>query len=243
MDMARGMDLLKTKRYPVVTSVYRSREHFERAMLLGGDGETVIPRFPEHKETNSQAFMPTYFPAGQWYLTTPAWLQTSLTLTPMSMGGIEVDPNEAIDIDTPDDWELAETFFNSVTRRVFTTVGIDAEIEFVHSDFVTPPTPSHEKFYHRYEGETTAEVLQYAMEDHVELLLAALDEKIDKQRAWTSNLVLVGDFNLYNGETKDDPTIQLINDAGYKEIDNLIGKDTNASLTEAYDRFFIRGNQ
>ena len=24
-----------------------------------------------------------------------------------------------------DDWEIAETFFNSVTRRVFTTVGVD----------------------------------------------------------------------------------------------------------------------
>ena len=30
--------------------------------------------------------------------------------------------------------ELAETYFNSITRRVFTTVGIDPEIEFVHLD-------------------------------------------------------------------------------------------------------------
>lgn len=39
-----------------------------------------------------------------------------------------------------DDWELAETFFNSVTRRVFTTVGVDPDIEFVDTDFDTPPT-------------------------------------------------------------------------------------------------------
>jgi isocitrate dehydrogenase kinase/phosphatase len=33
---------------------------------------------------------------------------------------------------------LAETFFNSVTRRVFATVGVDHKIEFVDSDFDTP---------------------------------------------------------------------------------------------------------
>lgn len=37
------------------------------------------------------------------------------------------------------DQELAETFFNSVTRRVFTTVGVDEHIEFVDTDFDTPP--------------------------------------------------------------------------------------------------------
>jgi isocitrate dehydrogenase kinase/phosphatase len=41
-----------------------------------------------------------------------------------------------------DDRELAETFFNSITRRVFSTVGVDPRIEFVDSDFDTPPTPS-----------------------------------------------------------------------------------------------------
>ena len=37
-----------------------------------------------------------------------------------------------------DDWELAETFFNSVTRRVFATVGVDDNVEFVDSDFGAP---------------------------------------------------------------------------------------------------------
>jgi isocitrate dehydrogenase kinase/phosphatase len=46
-----------------------------------------------------------------------------------------------------DDWELAETFFNSITRRIFATVGVDGEIEFVNTDFDTPPTPTPSKFY------------------------------------------------------------------------------------------------
>jgi len=41
-----------------------------------------------------------------------------------------------------DDRELAETFFNSITRRIFTTVGVDPRIEFVDSDFDPPPGPS-----------------------------------------------------------------------------------------------------
>src|SRR5262249_56170450 len=36
------------------------------------------------------------------------------------------------------DWELAETFFTPVPRRVFTTVGVDSNIEFVDSDFAAP---------------------------------------------------------------------------------------------------------
>ncbi len=38
-----------------------------------------------------------------------------------------------------EDLELAETFFNSVTRRVFATMGVDPDIEFVDSDFEPPP--------------------------------------------------------------------------------------------------------
>jgi isocitrate dehydrogenase kinase/phosphatase len=36
-------------------------------------------------------------------------------------------------------WEMAESFFNSVTRRVFATEGVDQSIEFVDTDFDTPP--------------------------------------------------------------------------------------------------------
>ena len=35
-------------------------------------------------------------------------------------------------------WELAETWFNSVTRKVFHTVGVDKDVEFVDRDFVRP---------------------------------------------------------------------------------------------------------
>ncbi len=49
-----------------------------------------------------------------------------------------------------DDWELAETFFNSVTRRVFATVGVDGNIEFVDSDFETPAVDTRGLLFRSY---------------------------------------------------------------------------------------------
>ena len=37
-------------------------------------------------------------------------------------------------LDLPN-WELAETWFNSITRKVFTTVGVDKQVEFIDRDF------------------------------------------------------------------------------------------------------------
>lgn len=53
-------------------------------------------------------------------------------------------------IEQQDDWELAETFFNSITRRIFTTVGVDPQIEFVDTDFEVPPVASQTPVYRSY---------------------------------------------------------------------------------------------
>jgi len=60
-----------------------------------------------------------------------------------------------------DDWELAETFFNSITRRIFSTVGVDAEIEFVNTDFETPPNYTAAKVFNTYGGaNSTADLIR-----------------------------------------------------------------------------------
>ncbi len=56
-------------------------------------------------------------------------------------------------------WEQAETFFNSVTRRVFTTVGVDEQIEFVATDFDSPPTPSPQPVYRTFTRVTSTQDL------------------------------------------------------------------------------------
>ncbi len=52
------------------------------------------------------------------------------------------------------DLELAETFFNSMTRKVFTTVGVDEHIEFVDTDFDTLPPESVPQMVEVVEGGT-----------------------------------------------------------------------------------------
>ena len=73
----------------------------------------------------------------------------------------------------------------------------------------------------------------------VEFLLKAIAEKKSKNHLFTDKLILAGDFNFYAGASKDDPAISTIIGAGFKEVDSLVGKDTNASETERYDRLFL----
>ena len=62
-------------------------------------------------------------------------------------------------IATRDDWELAETFFNSVTRRIFATVGVDPQIEFVDTDYQLPPSHQDGSIYRSYPRAPTAELV------------------------------------------------------------------------------------
>ena len=51
------------------------------------------------------------------------------------------------------DRELAETFFNSVTRRIFATIGVNPQIEFVDTDGATSPGSPKSTVYRSYKGE------------------------------------------------------------------------------------------
>ena len=50
------------------------------------------------------------------------------------------------------DAEIAESFFNSLTRRVFATVGVNQQVEFVDSDFDGPATASSGTLQLTYQG-------------------------------------------------------------------------------------------
>ena len=43
-----------------------------------------------------------------------------------------------------DRWEIAESFFNSLTRRIFATEGVNQAIEFVDTDFDSSASEQHE---------------------------------------------------------------------------------------------------
>ncbi len=63
-----------------------------------------------------------------------------------------------------EDWDLAETFFNSITRRIFSTVGLDPNIEYVDTDFESPPTTAVAPVYRAYTDHASpAELLEQVM--------------------------------------------------------------------------------
>ncbi len=64
------------------------------------------------------------------------------------------------------DWELAETFHNSVTRQIFVTVGVDARIEFVDTDFDSPPSPSLQPVYVIFDRQDSTATLVRMILDH-----------------------------------------------------------------------------
>ncbi|MDH3261241.1 MAG: bifunctional isocitrate dehydrogenase kinase/phosphatase [Acidimicrobiia bacterium] len=65
------------------------------------------------------------------------------------------------------DWDLAETFFNSITRRIFSTVGLDPNIEYVDTDFESPPTTPVEPVYRAYtDHRAAAELLEQVLADY-----------------------------------------------------------------------------
>ena len=60
-------------------------------------------------------------------------------------------------------WEIAETFFNSLTRRVFATEGVDQSIEFVDTDFDAPPVLASSKITASFRGKTLPGLLARAL--------------------------------------------------------------------------------
>ncbi len=63
-----------------------------------------------------------------------------------------------------EDWDVAETFFNGVTRRIFDTVGVDPLIEFVASDFDAPPVETDSASYARFAGGSPRQLVLRCLE-------------------------------------------------------------------------------
>jgi isocitrate dehydrogenase kinase/phosphatase len=62
-------------------------------------------------------------------------------------------------------WEIAESFFNSLTRRVFATEGVDQSMEFVDTDFDAPPASAPSERRRTYGGENLSDVLWRVLTD------------------------------------------------------------------------------
>ena len=71
-------------------------------------------------------------------------------------------------LDDVPNWQLAETWFNSVTRKVFTTVGVDKDVEFVDRDFARPTI-----------GEEALSLLTTPVDDDLSTVIQAMVAAMD----------------------------------------------------------------
>ena len=59
------------------------------------------------------------------------------------------------------------TRFKEITRRIFATAGVDSQIEFVNTDFDTPPTDTRTQIFRTYQGSAShVDLIQQILTDY-----------------------------------------------------------------------------
>ncbi len=88
----------------------------QRAISLSPDS-SVTMLFPEHMNTRSQDLMETYHDAGQFYWGTAHAWANKLPIFSAQSCVIALPRHRVQDIDTPEDWLMAEYLFDSLKRQ------------------------------------------------------------------------------------------------------------------------------
>jgi len=105
-------------------------------------------------------------------------------------------------------WEIAETFFNSLTRRVFATAGIDQAIEFVDTDFDAPPANAMVNITKTYRGQSLPKLLFSALTD-------AFDESCWDDLQKTAELATVR-IEAALAAQNSEPELQILSSVFYR---------------------------
>ena len=109
-DLASGLEQLETGRWDYVIGAGRFTYPAHRGFLRAGDGRIEL-LFPEHRLTRSQDLPAVFHDAGQFYWGhSQAWREEREMLGTNS-SFVELPPWRVQDIDTPDDWKMAEYLF------------------------------------------------------------------------------------------------------------------------------------
>jgi N-acylneuraminate cytidylyltransferase len=113
--LRRGFSTLDADRsLTTVLPIVRFSYPVQRALALR-DGRVPMMH-PEHYDSRSQDLEPAYHDAGQWYwLRTEKFLRTKELMGPHT-AGVVISELETQDIDTEDDWALAELKFQHRVR-------------------------------------------------------------------------------------------------------------------------------
>jgi len=98
----KGLNLLTKNNHSSTMPIVRFSFPIQRALYLNEDG-SVFFIDEKHKRTRSQDLRPAFHDAGQFY-----WFYTAKGLSSDKRGGFEISELEAQDVDTEEDWAMAE---------------------------------------------------------------------------------------------------------------------------------------
>jgi N-acylneuraminate cytidylyltransferase len=104
--LKKGLELLVEKKADSVRPVVRFSYPIQRAVKLDDNGK-VIMFYPEHQYTRSQDLEAAFHDTGQFY-----WMKFETGLKGENKIGFEIPEIQVQDIDTEEDWKLAELKYN-----------------------------------------------------------------------------------------------------------------------------------
>ncbi|GAB4029804.1 pseudaminic acid cytidylyltransferase [Spirosoma jeollabukense] len=108
----RAFSTLTQQQFDTVYPVQRFGFPIQRAVLLRN--QKVQWFQPEHALTRSQDLEPAYHDAGQFYFVNVAAFQQNHRLITNNSGGIVISELEAHDIDSEEDWRVAELKYRMI---------------------------------------------------------------------------------------------------------------------------------
>ena len=122
-DLIEGFRALESQKFDVVIPIAAFSYPIWRSLQRNNEGGITF-NFPEHRSSRSQDLPPVFHDAGQWYwFRTPAFLKQG-TLLGENTGSVLLSELKVQDIDTEDDWQLAEIKH----QRLFDDAGSQGKI-------------------------------------------------------------------------------------------------------------------
>lgn len=115
-DDLRAAEELHAQGWDYVFAAGRFQRAPQRAFVRKPGGEAAM-LLPHHASTRSQDLEPSFFDAGQFYWGSAAAWREQRPIFGNRTTFVELPPERAIDIDTPDDWAIALKQFEQWKRR------------------------------------------------------------------------------------------------------------------------------
>lgn len=106
-DLVEGHRRLTQGPFDVIMPVVAFESSIWRSLKRLDNGK-IVPNFPENLNTRTQDLPAAYHDAGQWYWFRVPVLERDGNLMASNSGSIVIPGQNVQDIDTEEDWELAE---------------------------------------------------------------------------------------------------------------------------------------